>query len=125
MENAAVRPADRDWAAFSDTPPWTLTRATTEWLPLVDDIRTRARAELPSLMTPPRIPPVGRLVVVVARLGWALGPWWLRKRRGKYESPEASRADLSLRMRVAIERLGSTYIKLAQIISSEIGRAHV
>ena len=121
MENVAVRPEDRDWAAFSDNPPWTLTRGTTEWLPLVDDIRTRARAELPSLMTPPRIPPIARLIVVVARLGWALGPWWWRRRRGKYASPEASRADLSLRMRVAIERLGSTYIKLAQIISSGEG----
>ncbi|MFZ9953919.1 MAG: AarF/ABC1/UbiB kinase family protein, partial [Ilumatobacteraceae bacterium] len=82
MENLTGRPADREWAAFSDTPPWLLTRATTEWLPLVDDIRVRARAELPSLMIPPRITPVRRLVVVVARVGWALGPWLLRKRRG-------------------------------------------
>ncbi|NBR76684.1 MAG: hypothetical protein EBT73_05010, partial [Actinobacteria bacterium] len=63
MENLAARPADREWAAFSDNPPWLLTRASTEWLPFVDDLRVQARAELPSLMTPPRIPPVRRLVV--------------------------------------------------------------
>ena len=116
-----VRTGDLAWGAFSDAPPWVLTKESVRWRGLVEGIRVQARTELPSLMTPPRVPPVARLVVVVLRLGVALGPWWWRRRRNKYASPEASRADLSLRMRRAIERLGSTYIKLAQIISSGEG----
>src|SRR5262249_6015069 len=44
-----------------------------------------------------------------------------RKKRNKYGSAEASRADLSLRLRKAAEHLGPTYIKLGQIISSGEG----
>jgi len=116
-----LAPSDREWAAFSATPPWVLQRDEIRWRGLVEGIRAQARTELPSLMTAPRVPPLARLIAVVFRLGLALGPWWWRRRRNKYASPEASRADLSLRMRRAIERLGSTYIKLAQIISSGEG----
>jgi len=116
-----LAPSDREWAAFSATPPWVLQRDEIRWRGLVEGIRAQARTELPSLMTAPRVPPLARLIAVVFRLGLALGPWWWKRRRNKYASPEASRADLSLRMRRAIERLGSTYIKLAQIISSGEG----
>jgi ubiquinone biosynthesis protein len=51
----------------------------------------------------------------------ALLPWFVKKKRKKFETPEASRAFISLRMRKAVERLGSTYIKLGQIISSGEG----
>ena len=51
----------------------------------------------------------------------AVGPWLVRKRRGRFASPEASRADISLRLRKAAEDLGPTYIKLGQIISSGEG----
>jgi ubiquinone biosynthesis protein len=51
----------------------------------------------------------------------ALLPWFIKKKRKKFETPEASRAFISLRMRKAVERLGSTYIKLGQIISSGEG----
>ncbi|MFM8908644.1 MAG: ABC1 kinase family protein, partial [Actinomycetota bacterium] len=118
---SVLAPSDREWAAFSATPPWVLQNGQVRWRGLVEGIRAQARTELPSLMTAPRVPPLARLVVVVLRLGLALGPWWWKRRRNKYASPEASRADLSLRARRAIERLGSTYIKLAQIISSGEG----
>jgi len=61
------------------------------------------------------------VLTVAGRLGAALIPWKLRKRRGRYETPEASRADVSLRLRLAAEALGPTYIKLGQIISSGDG----
>ena len=41
--------------------------------------------------------------------------------RGGFSTPEASRADISRRLRIAAERLGPTYIKLGQIISSGEG----
>jgi ubiquinone biosynthesis protein len=120
MGNRAVE-SDRSWGAFSDAPPWVLDKQAIRWRGLVDGIRVQAREELPSLMTAPRVPPIARLVVVVFRFAVALAPWWWRRRRNAYASVEASRADLSLRMRRAVERLGSTYIKLAQIISSGEG----
>ena len=58
---------------------------------------------------------------MAARLSTALVPWLVRKRRHRYPTPEASRTDLSRRLRLAAESLGSTYIKLGQIISSGEG----
>jgi ubiquinone biosynthesis protein len=54
-------------------------------------------------------------------LSKALIPWFINKKRKKFETPEESRAFISFRMRKAVERLGSTYIKLGQIISSGEG----
>ncbi len=48
-------------------------------------------------------------------------PWVWRARRRRYRDQQASRADLSARLRRAAERLGPTYIKLGQIISSGEG----
>src|SRR6185436_860064 len=58
---------------------------------------------------------------VSSRMLAVVGPWLVRKRRGRFGSPEASRADISLRLRKAAEELGPTYIKLGQIISSGEG----
>jgi ubiquinone biosynthesis protein len=61
------------------------------------------------------------VITVVSVLGRAVLPWLVRKRRGRYATPEASRAAISVRLRKAAERLGPTYIKLGQIISSGEG----
>ena len=58
------------------------------------------------------------MVSTVRHLGAGLGGWVLRERR---QGGSASKAGLSRRMRVAAERLGPTYIKLGQIISSGEG----
>jgi ubiquinone biosynthesis protein len=84
-------------------------------------LRSAARREIPALTVPSRFPPVRRLATVVWVLGRALGPWWWRKRRGRFTSQAESRTFLSVRLRRAVERLGSTYIKLGQIISSGEG----
>ena len=116
-----VVPADRRWGAFTEAAPWVLDSASISWMPLAERLRDRARAEVPRLTRPGRIPDIRRLLTVVRHLGWAVGVWWIRKRRGRYADGETSRADLSLRLRSAIETLGPTYIKLAQIISSGEG----
>jgi ubiquinone biosynthesis protein len=61
------------------------------------------------------------VITVIARLTVALAPWLWRRRRRQYPSVEASRSDISRRLRLAAERLGPTYIKLGQIISSGEG----
>jgi ubiquinone biosynthesis protein len=115
----AVAPTDLDQGSFSDTPPWTLNDPDAlEWRRDLVAVRARVVAEVPALTTPGRWPPGGRLVTVTRRLGIAVGLWALRD-RGAGES--ASRTAISRRLRLAAEKLGPTYIKLGQIISSGEG----
>ena len=119
--SAALSPADRSWGAFSGSAPWVLERDQISWLPGIDALRASVRAEIPSLTEPTRLPPGVRVLRVTARLVRALGPWEAKKRLGKLPTPEARRAVLSKRLREAAIELGSTYIKLGQIISSGEG----
>jgi ubiquinone biosynthesis protein len=112
---------DRQWGMFSDDGPWTLARDDLPWLAAAEAMRRAAQGELPELTRARRVPPGVRVVTVVSRLGRAIGPWAVRRKRGQYADQVASRADLSHRLRVAAEALGPTYIKLGQIISSGEG----
>ncbi|MEO6156865.1 MAG: AarF/UbiB family protein, partial [Ilumatobacteraceae bacterium] len=112
---------DCQWGAFTDAGPWTLERGAIDWLPMAGRLRSAARATVPQLTKASRVPPGLRVGTVVGTLGKALIPWMWRKRRHQFASPEASRAYISLRLRQAAERLGPTYIKLGQIISSGEG----
>lgn len=113
--------ADLSWGAFSERGPWDLNRDAIAWSEHAVVLRREARSEVPRLTTPGRVPPIGRLLKVVFVLGRAVAPWLVRKKLRRFASPEESRAVLSLRLRRAIETLGPTYIKLAQIISSGEG----
>ena len=113
--------SDLSWGAFSERGPWDLDRSRIDWAEHAVILRREARNEVPRLTAAGKIPPVGRLVTVVAVLGRAVVPWLVRKKLRRFASPEESRAVLSLRLRRAIETLGPTYIKLAQIISSGEG----
>ncbi|MCX6536353.1 MAG: AarF/UbiB family protein [Actinobacteria bacterium] len=112
---------DLDWGAFSDNPPWVLDRNQIDWLAIAPVLRQAARKEVPVLMKPSRVPPVLRLLVVMRVLLAALLPWLWHKKLNHYKSDKDSRLDISKRMRKAVEKLGSTYIKLGQIISSGEG----
>ncbi len=112
---------DCSWGSFTEDGPWSLVRDDIRWLEVAGKLRTAARAEVPVLTKPSTLPPGSRVITVVHVLGKAVLPWLLRKRRGRYATPEASRADISQRLRLAAERLGPTYIKLGQIISSGEG----
>ncbi len=68
------------------------------------------------LASPPKIPPIGRFVRVTTSVGTAIALWYFRERG----TPE-SRAGISRRLRRSFERLGSTYIKLGQIVSGGEG----
>lgn len=112
---------DLRWAAFTEQGPWTLDPEHIRWLPIATRLRAAARAEVPVLTAPSRVPPGARVVTVVSHLGRAVVPWMVRKRIRRSATPEQRRADISARLRVAAERLGPTYIKLGQIISSGEG----
>jgi len=111
-------PADLAIGAFSLHPPWVLELDGITWRDGIDELRRRARAEAPRLTRMRRFPPGSRVVRVGALLGTALAGWYLGDRqRGQHQS----RAGLSRRLRRAFERLGPTYIKLGQILSSGEG----
>ncbi len=111
-----VEADDLHLGAFSDNPPWSMAESEPDWLPVVDSLRRQQARQLPRLLTPPRVPPLGRAATVLSVLGRAIGMWRLRER-----GTERSRAALSRRIREAAEALGPTYIKLAQIISAGEG----
>ena len=79
-------------------------------------LRQRAADLARQLVSPQGLPSGMRVLAVVFRIGSALAGWWLRDR-----GTARSRAGISRRLRSAFERLGPTYIKLGQIISSGEG----
>ena len=113
--------SDREWGSFTEFAPWVLDRDDIAWLPLAEGLRAAAVAEVPELTRERRVPPGSRIFSVAWHLGGAIVPWYIRKKRRKYADPADSRADVSLRLRKAVETLGPTYIKLGQIISSGEG----
>lgn len=119
--SATVTPLDLAWGAFSANPPWVLDRAAIEWLAGAPELRRQVRARVPGLTKPSLLPPGARVVSVVGKLSGGLVPWYARKKLGRYPTPEARMADVSRRLRMAAIHLGSTYIKLGQIISSGEG----
>lgn len=116
MRRIATSPPDLALGAFSDVAPWVVDPDELVWRRGLDRVRARTRAEVPRLTTPTAVPPVVRFVRVTAAVGAALAVWYARERG----TPE-SRAGISRRLRRAFERLGSTYIKLGQIISGGDG----
>lgn len=119
----AAPPPDLALGSFSDDPPWIVDPDAMPWRDVVDAVRWTTRHRLPELTRPRRVPHVGRTFTVVREFGTALGLWWLtgRRRANRTGDRGISRRDVSLRLRRSIERLGPTYIKLAQIISSGEG----
>jgi ubiquinone biosynthesis protein len=116
---------DRPVGAFSDQPPWLIRPDEVSWRRGLTAVRSVARRQVPTLVAPRRWPGT-RAVRVVAVLARAALPWWLlerpsRARRDDDRARIASRASISRRMRIAAEKLGPTYIKLGQIISSGQG----
>ena len=111
-------PADLAVGAFSSSAPWVVDPAAMSWRTGIDDLRRRTGAEAPRLTRPRRLPPGLRVFRVSALLGRALVAWYLHDRA---KGTAASRTGLSLRLRRTFERLGPTYIKLGQILSSGEG----
>ncbi len=115
--SSAALGVDTDFGAFSVDGPWNLDLDDITWLAGVDSLRTRVRNHVPELTRPRRLPPGRRVATIMTTFGWALARWKLKR----HHDQTASRTDLSIRLRLASEKLGTTYIKLAQIISSGEG----
>ena len=88
------------------------------YLTTVAPLRRAIHDSVPELIARPRFPPVFRLVVTAARIGWATYAGRLLDRR---LDPEERREQIYRRLRVAATKLGPAYIKLAQLIAAGEG----
>jgi ubiquinone biosynthesis protein len=109
-------PPDIAFGAFSERGPWVVEPDKLPWRRGLDAERARTRASVPRLLRPGRLPPTGRLLRVLSKVGPAVGAWYVRE-RGRPQS----RSGLSRRLRRAFEQLGSSYVKLGQILSGGEG----
>jgi ubiquinone biosynthesis protein len=116
--NGADRASDLAIGSFTDSGPWVVDPAAMAWRRNLDRLRADARAQVPRWMETGHLPPLGRLLRVVTRVGGTVGVWAATGRR---KGPPASRRDLARRLRIAFGHLGPTYIKLGQIISGGEG----
>src|SRR5262245_1675115 len=105
------QPADLAWGAFADEAPWVLEREEIAWWTDAERARAAARARVPTLIEPHRLPPGRRGMRVLGRLLLAVVPWMWRRRRGRAPGDRGI-AELSWRLRRAAEDLGPTFIKL-------------
>ena len=111
-------PADLALGSFTDDAPWLVEPDAMRWRQAEPAIRWAVRRQVPELIRPRLLPGGSRTIGVVAHLGSAVAGWALTERR---RGGSASKAGISRRLRIAAERLGPTYIKLGQIISSGEG----
>ncbi|WP_419931559.1 cytochrome P450 [Candidatus Poriferisodalis sp.] len=88
------------------------------YLAEVAPLRRAIAASVPELIERPRFPPLGRLVVTAARIGWAVYAGRLLDRR---LDPDERREQTYRRLRLAATKLGPAYIKLAQLIAAGEG----
>jgi ubiquinone biosynthesis protein len=109
-------PADLSFGAFSDRGPWVLDPDEIPWRWEIDRLRRGCRQEVRRLLAPGRVPPLGRLARTLASIAGALAGWLVFE----YRRP-SSRAGISRRLRRSFGHLGSSYVKLGQIISGGEG----
>jgi len=113
---AADGPVDLAIGSFTDHPPWLVDLDRMQWRRGIDGLREANRSEAPALTRRRVTPPIGRFVLAGVHLGGALAVWAVRERGKDVSGPALSR-----RLRQTFERLGPTYIKLGQILSSGQG----
>jgi ubiquinone biosynthesis protein len=109
-------PTDLSFGAFSDRGPWVLDPDDIPWRWEIDRLRRGCRQEVRRLLAPGRVPPIGRLARTLASISGALAGWLVFE----YRRP-SSRAGISRRLRRSFGHLGSSYVKLGQIISGGEG----
>jgi len=88
------------------------------WIQGAHSFRQQIVAGVPRLVNAPSLPPAIRLTHTTLRFGWAFLAWKLFDRG---LSNQLRTESLYRRLRIAAERLGPTYVKLAQLISAAEG----
>jgi ubiquinone biosynthesis protein len=109
---------DHHVGAFTDDGPWIVDPDLMTWRHGVDKLREEARARVPEMIRSRRLPPL-RAAAVGLTLVRATTPWLVTHRKQR-DDPTAL-AKLAARLRPAFEHLGTTFIKLGQLIGSADG----
>ena len=107
---------DLEFGSFSDRGPWVLDPDEIPWRWEIDRLRRGTRQEVPRLLAPGRLPPLGRRARTVTEFSGVLVGWLVFE----YRRPQSC-AGISRRLRRAFGHLGSSYVKLGQIISGGEG----
>lgn len=102
--------------SFSDRGPWVLDPDDIPWQWEIDRVRRGTRREVPQLLSHRHLPPLGRTARTLTAIGGALAGWLVFEWRRP-----SSRRGISHRLRKAFEHLGSSYVKLGQIVSGGEG----
>ena len=110
-----VAPDVERWS-FSDHGPWVLDPDQIPWQWEIDRVRRGTRREIPQLLSHRHLPPLGRTARTLTTIGGALAGWLVFEWRRP-----SSRRGISHRLRKAFEHLGSSYVKLGQIVSGGEG----
>ena len=112
-------PKDTTWGSFSNRAPWNLNeQECLDFDAKTNEIRAEVHYEASKLLEKKHFVPIGRMIVAVLRIGVAVSSWYIfDKRKGR----EKSYKSISRKLRKQFVHLGSTYIKLGQIISSGEG----
>ena len=115
---ASPEPAsDLAFGAFTDHGPWVLDPDAIPWQWEIDRLRGGTLLEVPRLLMPAvSIRPVIRTVRTVIAIGGAVLGWLVFEWRRP-----SSRRGIARRLRRAFDTLGSSYVKLGQIISGGEG----
>jgi len=108
-------PDDLHLGAFGSDAPWSINKKIS-WLKSVEVIRKNQQRTIPDLIKKPKLPPVGRGLKVLYVFGKAFTSWKIF-----HSKKHNSKSVLSKKIRESAEKLGPTYIKLAQIISAGDG----
>ena len=107
---------DLELGAFSEHGPWVVDPDAMPWRQGLDAIRAHTRLRVPELLEVRTIPPLERRARVLTAVGAAVASWYARER-----GTTRSRRGISRRLRVAFGNLGSTFVKLGQIVSAGEG----
>lgn len=111
--------SDIEWGSFSPRAQWNVSQYDAHMWASDNTLRRHeSLKDAHDLLRNRRLPSAGRFMIALTKIVTAVAQWYVfDKRRGR----EKSRAGIARKLRKRFVTLGSTYIKLGQIVSSGEG----
>ncbi len=109
---------DNDFWSFSQNGPWVFPKDPPVWTKGLQEERAKLKKEYKQILAASKLKAVSRLLQLFIYIGPPMLIWFFIDRK---KPKTISRGLLAHRLRIAFQKLGPTYIKLGQIISSGEG----